>query len=62
MEMRASPASPAEASASGAHELEGGGGGLWADLTLVAAMSEATALSAGLREGDAVAVAGKHAW
>lgn len=62
MEMRDSPPSPAEPSTSGRQEPNRAEGGLWAHLTLVATMSEATARTAGLREGDVVAVAGRHAW
>lgn len=62
VEMRASSLSPAVAPTSGREELDGAEAGLWTHLTLAAAMSEGTARTAGLREGDVVAVAGKHAW
>lgn len=43
-------------------ELESAGGSMWTHTTLAATMSEATALSAGLCQGDIVEVTARNKW
>lgn len=43
-------------------ELETAGGSMWTHTTLAATMSEATALSAGLCQGDIVEVTARNKW